>query len=1139
MQNRARRSMQRHAVTSTAAPVPRSRAWLPTPSFVVLVVAFVAILVIAVLAYRSLEARAEASEAVAHTNEVQDQLHRFLSNVKGAETGQRGFLLTGDEHYLDPYHLAVSAIPANRETLRQLTADNPAQQQRLGVLEPLLAGKLAELAETIAAKRRGDHDGALAIVQSDRGKLEMDRIRETVEAMLAAEQNLLMQRTSEWEATVTWSSYVMLTSGVVLLLMIVLIGVLASRDFRAVESESWARRVQLSLTSQLQGDLRTESIGDTVLSVMTANLRARVGAIYVAEPGGTLKRLAGHGLAAAGEPAALIQAGEGLTGQAVKQGSLLHLRELPERYLEVSSSVGKSSPRELVIAPARVDGVVQAVTELGFLHRLDAIELELIERSSESIALAIRTARDRNRLEQLLEEVQRQAEELQSQQEELRVSNEELEQQTQALQLSQTQLENQQAELEQINAQLEEQAHSLAHQRDELATASTELQRSNAIKSQFLANMSHELRTPLNSSLILSKLLADNREGNLSAEQIRFAQTIYAAGNDLLILINDILDLSKIEAGMLEVRPETIAVPRLIDELTRTFQPVAAQKGLELAIRGGATAPDHIEADPARLSQILKNLLSNALKFTERGKVSLEVTAADGKVLFAVRDTGIGIPADQQHLIFEAFRQADGASNRKFGGTGLGLSISRDLARLLGGELTVDSAPGRGSTFTLALPARAAAVTSARRSQAQPPIVRRIPAGPPPVVKPAPFTDDRSRIDAASRTLLIIEDDPAFARVLYDLAHELEFLGLVAVTADDGLALARQHPPSAVVLDIGLPDRSGLAVLDALKRDPATRHIPVHVVSASDYSRSALEMGAAGYALKPVDRDELVEAIKHLESKFTQELRRVLIVEDDEVLRASTARLLGGDDVETVTAGTAADALNLLRTTTFDCMVLDLSLPDRTGFEQLEEMARGEQYGFPPVIVYTGRLLSPDEIHQLERFSHSIIIKGARSPERLLDEVTLFLHQVESKLPPERQRMLRDARSREAVFEGRRVLVVEDDVRNVFALSSVLEVKGAVVEIARNGREALEHLRSKPGVDLVLMDIMMPEMDGIEATKELRKDPRFAKLPIIALTAKAMSDDREKCLAAGANDYIAKPLDVDKLLSLARIWIRA
>ncbi len=1124
----------------TATPAPRSRALLPHAAFVAITAAFVTVIVIGVLTNRSLDARGEAAEAVNHTNKVQEHLYRFLSEIKDAETGQRGYLLTGSEHYLTPYRAALAALPPELATLRTLVSDNPTQRHHLELAEPLVARKLAELKETIDKKAAGDEAGALAIVRSDRGRADMDLLRTAVDSMLAAEQLLLTQRTAAWDETVIWSSYVMFGGIAVLLLSIVLIGVLASRDFRAVEAEAWSRRVQLALTSELQGDLRLESIGAKVLRVLVDNLRARVAAVYTVEPGGELRQVAGHALPPASE--AIARLGDGLTGQAAKEGRTVVIRDLPPNYLDIRSAAGKTTPRELVIAPATADLTVQAVTELGFLHRLDKVELDLIGHMSESIALAIRSARDRTRLEDLLEEVQRQSEELQTQQEELRVSNEELEQQSRALQISQTQLENQQAELEQINAQLEEQAQSLAHQRDELVRAAAELQRANEVKSQFLANMSHELRTPLNSSLILAKLLSDNREGNLNAEQIRFAQTIYSAGNDLLTLINDILDLSKIEAGMLEVRPEPIALPRLVEDLTRTFQPIAAQKRLALDIRLDDAAPETIETDATRLSQILKNLMSNALKFTEHGRVELEISAQAGEIRFAVRDTGIGVARDQHDLIFEAFRQADGGSNRKFGGTGLGLSISRDLARLLGGDLRVESAPGQGSTFTLSLPAQRGATRAAAPTPPDPvtpPPARRTPsASPVSALGPAPFPDDRARVDASSRVLLIIEDDRAFARVLYDLAHELEFLGLVAGTAEDGLALARRFPPSAIVLDVGLPDRSGLAVLDALKRDPQTRHVPVHVVSGTDYTRAALEMGATGYALKPVDRDRLVDAIKQLEAKFTQKLRRVLIVEDDAMLRDSTARLLGSDEVQTVTAGTSAAALEHLRTTTFDCMVLDLALPDGTGLELLEQMAQGEQYGFPPVIVYTGRSLSHDQIHELERFSRSIIIKGARSPERLLDEVTLFLHQVESKLPPERQRMLRDARDREAVFEGRRILVVEDDVRNVFALTSVLEPKGAIVEIARNGREAVEHVRAKPGLDLVLMDIMMPEMDGLEATRLLRQDPQFAKLPIIALTAKAMIDDRDKCIAAGASDYIAKPLDVDKLLSLARVWIR-
>jgi CheY-like chemotaxis protein/signal transduction histidine kinase len=920
-----------------------------------------------------------------------------------------------------------------------------------------------------------------------------------------------------------------------------------------IRRQEWIKAGVAALTVRMQGDQPLVDLGRNILVTLAQDLGAQVGAIYVAEGTTTFHRIAGFALDANTTSPERVRAGEGLLGQVASDNKLMHLSQLPERYLEVTSSVGKHTPSELVIAPADIDGRVYAVLELGFFRKLEPTEVELFQRIAQPVASAIRTASYRARQAELLEETQRQAEELQTQQEELRVQNEELEQQSRTLQQSQARLENQQAELEQINSQLEEQTGALVHQRDGLAKAQSELQRANTYKSEFLANMSHELRTPLNSSLILAKLLLDNREGNLTSEQVKFAQTIYSAGNDLLTLINDILDLSKIEVGKLDVRPESIALGRLVDDVLDIFDPIAGEKNLELS----ATLQDGVAAtvytDPTRLQQILKNLLSNALKFTERGGVELTVRALDGqRVAFDVRDTGIGIAPDQHEVIFEAFRQADGTTNRKYGGTGLGLSISRDLARLLGGELTVNSQPGFGSTFTLVLPERYVARGPAAGESARPrePAPRRASSSGahrarngspaiaiPPHMNGAPAGDDRERITPGSRSILIIEDDGAFSQILFELAHELDFQALVAHTAEEGLALAEKYKPSAIVLDVGLPDRSGLTVLDALKHAPSTRHIPVHMLSVSDYTQTALSMGAAGYAVKPVKREKLIEALKRLEDKLTSKLRRVLVVEDDPTHRESTCLLLKGDSVETVAVGTATEALEQLRAATFDCMVLDLSLPDRSGFELLEEMSQDGEHSFPPVIVYTGRSLSREEEQTLRRFSSSIIIKGARSPERLLDEVTLFLHQIESELPPDRQRMLRDARHRERVFEGKRVLVVEDDVRNIFALSSVLEPKGATIEIARNGREALDVLSKRPGIDLVLMDIMMPEMDGLEATRAIRKMPELAKLPIIALTAKAMADDRESCLAAGANDYIAKPLDIDKLLSLARVWI--
>jgi signal transduction histidine kinase/CheY-like chemotaxis protein len=776
----------------------------------------------------------------------------------------------------------------------------------------------------------------------------------------------------------------------------------------------------------------------------------------------------------------------------------------------------------------------------------------------------------RERLQELLHETQTQSEELQAQQEELRVSNEELEEQSRVLKESQARLETQQAELEQTNTHLEEQAEQTRRHSESLAAAqaaltekAADLERANQYKSEFLANMSHELRTPLNSTLILAKLLADNSENNLTPEQVRYAQTISAAGNDLLALINDILDLAKVEAGKIDIVAEPVRLAALAENLGKTFQPLAREKGLAFHVEIEPGTPERIETDTQRLSQILKNLVSNAVKFTTVGEVSLRVSAAAEGVAFAVRDTGIGIEPEQQEVIFEAFRQADGSTHRRFGGTGLGLSISRDLARLLGGALRVASSPGQGSMFTLTLPERypgppaapqpAASAAPSRAVPLQPaqtvessaPAARPLQTASIPAARPSlpgQVEDDRDSLSVSSRIILIVEDDHRFAGVLRNLAHEQGFQCLIAHTANEGLALADTYHPHAILLDVNLPDHSGLGVLDQLKRNPRTRHIPVHMASVADFAHEARELGAIGYVLKPVKREELVDVFQRLAAKASQALRRVLVVEDDARQRDSITQLLTAPDVQIVGVENAGEALRQLQSTTFDCMVMDLNLPDLSGYDLLQTMAEHETIAFPPVIVYTGRSLSRDEEQRLRRYSRSIIVKDARSPERLLDEVTLFLHQVEASLPPERQRMLKVARAREAALEGKRVLVVEDDVRNLFALTSLLEPKGVSVEIARNGREAIDALaKSQPSeataVNLVLMDIMMPEMDGFTAIREIRKRPEWQKLPVIALTAKAMRDDQEKCLAAGANDYIAKPLDVERLLSLIRVWM--
>ncbi|HEY4369451.1 MAG TPA: response regulator [Steroidobacteraceae bacterium] len=1155
--------MTNNATATTRAAQPnRFGPLLPPLTFAGLAAAIVAVFVITFFSQLSLESRTTSNERATHTLNVLEALQRLASALKDAETGQRGFLLTGEESYLAPYDEARATIPDALQEIRQLTAESPKQQQRLDLLARLATDKLAELQQTIEQKRAGHSEAALSVVRSDRGKAAMDRIRAAVAEMNDEEEQQLIVRNQEWQDAAALSLLVSWGGSAALLILIGASAYLTSRDVREKAIEAWLKAGDAGLSTRMQGEQRLEVLGDNVLSFLAEYLNAQVGAIYIAESQGRFRRHAGFALPVAtdaGGSAAVIRSGDGLVGQAIKERRVLEVRDVPENYLPVTSSLGQATPVHLLIVPVSVNNAVNAVIELGFLHAGHPSDHELLQRVSESIAMAVSSSKDRTRLEELLGETQSQAEELQTQQEELRVTNEELEQQSNVLRESQARLETQQAELEQTNVQLEEHTQILARQNDDLDAARNELlanaaalERSNQFKSEFLANMSHELRTPLNSSLILAKLLADNPSSNLTEEQVKFARNIYSAGNDLLELINDILDLSKIEARQIDVTRDNVEVHQLVDNMTQTFRPISSQKGVGFEIGVAPECPATLNTDSQRLRQILRNLLSNALKFTIKGRVRLDIfvpepqtTGADW-IGFAIEDTGIGIAPEQQDIIFEPFRQADGTTNRRFGGTGLGLSISRELAALLGGRIELRSQAGMGSTFTLLLPRvmpepikpQQTAPAVPRPARAIPSARNRSATSTARAESVARASTAESAVKARSgRTLLIVEDDVAFANAVATLAAGLQFDCLIAATADEAIDLALNHLPTAIVLDVHLPDHTGLAVLDRLKHDPSTRHIPVQVISGSDYTQTALEMGAANFLLKPVDRERLMSALTDLERRSGLGERAVLIVEDNAVQRDSIQHLLQSEHVRVVAVASASEALKELQLTTFDCMVLDLALPDASGYELLEKMASDDSYAFPPVIVYTARSLSAAEEQQLRRYSKSIIIKGARSPERLLDEVTLFLHRVEASLPAEQQRMLRVARSRESVFENRQILLVEDDVRNVFAITRVLEPHGAKLEIARNGREALAALARNADIDLVLMDIMMPEMDGMEAMRAIRAQPALASLPIIALTAKAMPDDRQRCLEAGANDYITKPIDIGKLLSLLRIWM--
>jgi len=783
------------------------------------------------------------------------------------------------------------------------------------------------------------------------------------------------------------------------------------------------------------------------------------------------------------------------------------------------------------------------------------------------------------------EELRQINEELQAQQEELRQSNEELEEQTRALRESEERLQGQQEELRQMNEELEERTEALEAERNEVKRKNAELEeaqgmieekaedlaRTSQFKSEFLANVSHELRTPLNSLLILSQLLRDNKDGNLTEKQVEYARTINSSGSELLSLINEILDLSKIESGKMTLVVEDAPLADFVAGVEGQFRHVAEEKGLEFRAEVASGAPSHVQTDSQRLGQVVKNLLSNAFKFTSEGSVSLTIDRPElgaepswagldpgQAIAVTVADTGIGIPEDKQKLIFEAFQQADGTTVRRYGGTGLGLAISRELVSLLGGEIRMASEVGKGSSFTVllpdVLPAQEAdgehpqAVDAVDEPEgpttAEPAPTDDVPllaeearAPEPPLAGIEGVLDDRREIEPNDRSILIIEDDSVFARMLVDQAHERGFKCLVAGEGTPALHLADYYRPSGILLDLGLPDIDGMAVIDRLKENLDTRHIPVHIISGHEKQIDAMKMGAAGFMRKPISLDQIDRVFGKIESLTSRRVRTLLLVEDDESTRQSVVELIGEDDVDITAVPTGAEALECLAEAQFDCMVLDLALPDMSGVDLLGQIRVADDMSHVPVVVFTGRELSKEETLVLDKYAERIVVKDARSPERLLDETALFLHRVEKDLPEHKRRMIRMLHDKEAIFSDKKILLVDDDMRNVFALSSVLEEQGVELSIAKNGREGLERLGQNGEVHLVLMDIMMPEMDGYEAMREIRKQSRFKSLPIIALTAKAMKGDRAKCIEAGASDYLAKPVDTEKLLSMLRVWL--
>jgi HAMP domain-containing protein/signal transduction histidine kinase/DNA-binding response OmpR family regulator len=908
--------------------------------------------------------------------------------------------------------------------------------------------------------------------------------------------------------------------------------------------QDWLKTNLAKFSGMLQGQRELDTVGQMLLTELAPLVNAHQGTIYhltSSTNGATLKMLSSYAHAGDRQLPEQIRLGEGLVGQCAVEKKRIFLVDLPTDFISISSSLGTAQKLSIIVLPVLFEGQTKAVIELATLQYFGAGSLAFLELLTQSIGAVFNTIEATMRTEGLLTQSQQLTVELQSRQSELQKSNEELG--TKARLLAE-----QNAEVERKNAEVEQARFALEEKAAELALTSK-------YKSEFLANMSHELRTPLNSILILSQQLAENSPGNLSGKQIEFSRNINSSGSDLLHLINDILDLSKIESGTVTVEVEEIPFGGLRETIDRNFRLVAEQKNLPFHVLFADGLPHFMDSDPKRLQQILKNLLSNAVKFTSHGHVKVRVhlattgwsvdhpvlSKAQQVVAFAVEDTGIGIALEKQRIVFEAFQQADAGTSRKYGGTGLGLAISRELAVLLGGEIKLVSVHGQGSTFTLYLPlhysgpdnARTAAAGSASSAQAS--LARDLMVLP--AAREEHIEDDRNTIEGPDPVVLIIEDDPHYARILLGLARDKGFKGIVATKGAMGLSLARQFHPLAISLDIFLPDMLGWTVLNQLKLDPATRHIPVQIVTLEEERQHGLAHGAFSYLIKSPTTDGLEAAFDRIKTFTAPRTKRLLIVEDNDIERGAITELLGYKDIEMHAVGTGAEALAALHSQAFDCVVLDLRLPDMSGFELLELVHAETELADIPMVIFTGKALTDDEQIQLKKMAKSIVLKDVQSPERLLDETSLFLHRVVTDLPIEKQAMLEKLHGSKEVLRNRKVLVVDDDARNIFALTSLLENQDMDVISATNGRSAIDLIRTTPDLTLVLMDIMMPDMDGYETMREIRKIPQFRTLPILALTAKAMKGDREKCLDAGASDYIAKPVNTDQLLSLMRVWL--
>ena len=1154
--------------------------------------------------FLSIQSLLDSNWWVNHTYEVIYNLNGVKAEMVDAQTSVRGFLLTGKKDFLKQYNNMESHTDSYIEKVAELTSDNAKQQVNVKELKHLKTEFYKYLEQRVEEKTQNNLTFANDL---DKGKSLMDDMRTLLRAMENEEKRLLVIRTSKSDEYSSYSLILIVTAAIIAVVISLVFFIRMLRDyseraklhqqleesdkqtaerirvisgiageiatgnyniridttegdalgsvadslnnmahalgdsFRLLSDKEWLQAGVAELNQVMIGEKDLDELTQDIISYLSIYTKSSAGILYLLDIDG-LYASSGYSYIPSPERQR-IQIGQGLTGQAVAEGKMLELKSMSYDDIKISFALGEVKPGHVVAIPL-IDDKVSGVVELANIKSYTERDIEFLTVASRNISIAIAAAQNRKRVQELLEETQAQSEELRTQHNELESMNAELETQTEKLQASEEELRVQQEELQQTNEELAERSVLLEAKNTEVQKKSADLELSTRYKSEFLANMSHELRTPLNSILLLSRLLSENNSKNMNEEQIEFATVIQSSGNGLLGLIDEILDLSKIEAGKMELELLDVSIQEIAEGLKKLFNEVAKAKGIEFKIISDE-APFMIKTDKIRLEQILKNLISNAIKFTSQGSVVLEIkSAADSKLVsFNVKDTGIGIPEEKQPLIFEAFQQADGSTKRKYGGTGLGLSISRELAKLLRGEISLKSKVDEGSEFVLTIPILGVKVQETGNDVQ----VETVQPQATPKVEfdtkylslsiPDSVPDDRDNINSKDKIILIVEDDINFAKSLLEFTRTRGYKGLVAVRGDYALNLALTYKPTGILLDIQLPIKSGWEVMEELKNNPHTRHIPVHIMSSHKLKQESLLKGAVNFLDKPVAFEQMSTIFKKIEHIISKESQKVLIIEDNTQHAKALAYFLETHNINSEIKSEISEGVNALQKSAVDCVILDMGIPDIQAYEILDTIKKNSGLENLPVIVFTGKSLSMQEELKIKKYADSIVIKTAHSYQRMLDEVSLFLHLVEENKNSDVKDGHKKANLLNNVLSNKTVLVVDDDVRNIYSITKSLEVLKMKVITAIDGNEALKALSEHPEVDIVLLDMMMPNLDGYETAKRIREDNKLQHLPVIAVTAKAMTGDREKCINAGASDYITKPVDIDQLLSLLRVWL--